>query len=138
MSHGLEPLARTNPGGSVRRDFELSADQDALESRTGHLAQFFQRSWRPLPRCGVPGSRREPDPGRRQVALRGRRNRQASATAFAVAALAGQQVRCKMALVSLVVLARTLIACAVGTMTRSTSRRRACSWTSFITGSAPS
>jgi hypothetical protein len=31
--------------------------------------------------------------------------------AIAVAALAGQQVRCKMALVSLVVLARTLIAC---------------------------
>src|SRR6266480_2014161 len=57
--------------------------------------------------------------------------------AVAVAALAGQQVRCKMALVFLVVLASTLIAWAVGTMTRSTSRRRACSRTSFITGSAP-
>jgi hypothetical protein len=48
---------------------------------------------------------------------------------------AGQQVRCKMALVSLVAVARMLAAWAVGTITSPASRRRACSRTWPITGS---
>jgi hypothetical protein len=63
-----------------------------------------------LPRRGVPGLRREPNPRCKRVALRVRESGQAAVAAFAAAALAGQHVRCKMALVSLVVLARTLIA----------------------------
>jgi hypothetical protein len=107
-------------------------------SRTGHLARFFQRGWRPLPRRGVPGLRRKPSPRCQQAALRGAEAGRPPRRRFAVAALAGQHVRCKMALVSLAVLVSTPIACAVGKMTRSTSQRRACSRTSFITGSAPS
>jgi DNA-directed RNA polymerase specialized sigma24 family protein len=49
-----------------------------------------------------------------------------------------QHVRCRTALVSFVVLVSTPIACAVGRTIRSTLRRRASSWTCFITGSAPS
>jgi hypothetical protein len=44
----------------------------------------------------------------------GRRNKRATATALAVATLTRQQVMCKMALLSLVVLVSTPIAGAVG------------------------
>src|SRR5262249_9550534 len=49
-----------------------------------------------------------------------------------------QQVRCSTALVSLLALLSMPIACAVGSTTRSTLRRRASSLTCVMTGNAPS